>query len=336
MRSKLFMRIIAYISFSDFCGNVPYTITKRPSDGSIWCTIQGFMNLYFYPVSWIWTTILVYFLYSFATKGRLPLSEGIVNCFGWGIPIFTTLLILTTNRYDRYSDDDQYEVCTIGGKNLQAAFIWHIVSYYGLFLLCVLIMVILYARIFKVKLIGKTAVSVQMLQLASQSLQLYPLAMIICWLPEIVAFWIQQYNDDDDFYHIAIMMKLSNGIFTSIIFFYNSQNARRLWISLITGTVPIPRYISKDSSSAVSAASHTTVLGHNNQSNIISAASKSYLAQSYPESTEAYSDDFSVEYNQKLPELTASLLTRAGSITALERFSQTASMKVPILSSTSD
>src|SRR4051812_11698704 len=83
MRKKLFMQIITIISVSDLIGNISYTMTYRPNNGNWWCSLQGFCNMFFYPVSWMWTTMLMYFLYSLAVSGKLPLSRKFIHLICW-------------------------------------------------------------------------------------------------------------------------------------------------------------------------------------------------------------------------------------------------------------
>lgn len=233
MRGNIFMRIISFIAFATICGDIPYFVIMRTDDGSLWCTIQGFLNLYFYPVSWVWTTVLMCFLFRMAT-GQKPFSEIYMHFVGWGAPCVTTLLVLSTNTYGRFSSNDDNDVCTIGGP-YETAFIWHIFSYYGLFIICLVVMVVLYFRILKIQESGLVAVSSHMMKLVLDSLMLYPLFMIICWTPELVAFIIQFINDNDEFYHCALIIKLSNGFFTTCVFFGKSQQARKLWLQILTG-----------------------------------------------------------------------------------------------------
>lgn len=233
MRSRLFMRIIFFISLSDFMGNLPYTTVHRPSSSSTLCSLEGFCNLYFYPVSWMWTTILVYFLYGLATEGKVPLSEVSVHVLCWGVPLVSALLVLTTNTYSRFDQNDDNEVCTIGG-NETSAFVWRIFIYYGLLFVCVLTMLSMYLRVIRIQTTGRSAVSEGMLTLAMESLQLYPLAMTVSWLPEFVTFFLQFEDHNDLALHISSIIKLSNGIFLAIIFFSKSQHARHLWLRLLT------------------------------------------------------------------------------------------------------
>lgn len=249
MRSRLFMRIIAFISLCDFLGNLPYTTTHRPETSSPWCSIEGFVNMYFYPASWLWTTILVYFLYALAITGKVPLSETAVHLICWGLPMITTLLVLTTNNFTRFDINDDNEVCTIGGDET-SAFIWRVINYYGLFVLCVVIMISLFITIIRIRKEGTSAVSVGILNLAIESLQLYPLAMLISWTPEFISFIIEFDEENALLFHIAVLLKISNGLLTSIIFFSKSEHARMLWSSCLTGTSRFTsRIFSHDSSS---------------------------------------------------------------------------------------
>lgn len=251
MRSRLFMKIIAFMSLCDFLGNLPYATTSRPHTSSAWCSIEGFVNLYFYPASWLWTTILVYFLYALATTGRVPLSEASVHLICWGLPMITALLVLTTNNFTRFDVNDDNEVCTIGGDKT-SAFIWHVINYYGLFLVCVVIMVCLFIAVIRIRKEGSSAVSEGILNLAIESLQLYPLAMLISWTPEFISFIIEFDKVNPLLFHIAVLLKISNGFFTSIIFFSKSVHARKLWLSCITGKNRFSsRIFSQDSRSSV-------------------------------------------------------------------------------------
>ncbi|RYH29986.1 hypothetical protein EON65_06610 [archaeon] len=233
MRHKIFMRIIAYISIADFFGNFSYVFLNRPDNHSISCQFQGFCNTYFYPVSWVWTTILMYFLYSLASTGKLPLSERTSHLIGWGLPFVLAVIVLTTNSYSRFIDDDNTEVCTLGPDNL-SAFIWRLVLYYCFFALCVLVMLVWYYQIDVLQRRGTSAVSARTLNFARNSLQLYPLAMSVCWFPEFVGFFLQFIAANDDYYDFTMNLRVCNGTLTALIFFWKSPTAREYWFNLLT------------------------------------------------------------------------------------------------------
>lgn len=248
MRERLFMRIISFISLSDLLGNIPYMTVIRPASSSSMCKFSGFINLYFYPVTWMWTTTLVYFLYGLAINGRVPMSELSVHGLCWGVPLILTLLVLTTNDYGRFDENDDNEVCTVGGDE-NSAFAWRIVIYYGLFLSCVFTMGYLYLKIIRIKRIGLSSVSEGMLNLAVESLSYYPVAMIVSWIPEFISFIIQFDHHNGLATHVSAIFKLANGVFMAVIFFSKSQHARLLWYRLLTNEpYHATRDISHDSS----------------------------------------------------------------------------------------
>jgi hypothetical protein len=236
LRKKLFMQIITFISLSDFIGNLPYTTTYRPPDGDFLCSLEGFANLYFYPVSWLWTTMLAYFLYSLATVGKLPFSKPRIHIFCWGLPLMFTLLMLTTNPYGKESDWGNTTVCTYGG-NTESGFIWHLITYYCLWIVCVVSMGVMYWRIDSIRASG-TAANLPILKLAMESLQLYPVIMFICWLPRVFTACIQfaslKFVGFRQLDLISDVFKILHGLFAALVFFAKSREARLKWVSLLT------------------------------------------------------------------------------------------------------
>ncbi len=231
LRKKLFMQIITFISVSDFIGNLPYTTMHRPGNGTWRCGLEGFFNLYFYPVSWMWTTMLAYFLYSLATDGKLPLSKLRIHIICWGLPLVFTLLILTTNPYGREESFGTTTVCTYGGNHV-SGFLWHLLTYYGLWVVCVACMGVMYWRIIDIRK-NKTAVNLPILKLAMESLQLYPVIMFLCWFARVVSACLQfagyRYVGDSAFVAFSDVCKILHGLFAACIFFYKSSEARQRW-----------------------------------------------------------------------------------------------------------
>lgn len=231
MRRKLFMQIIAFISISDLIANSPYLSTYRPPNGNWQCSMSGFINLYFYPVSWIWTTTLMFFLYSLATKGKLPLSALIIHSFCWIFPLILTLLNLTTNTFGM-GQAHPYEVCVISAdKNQFAAEMWHIITYYGFWLVCVALMVLMYIRIVSMNQKDLSS-KFPLWQSSIAPLQLYPLAMFVCWMPHMIAVFCEYFSwfhGLNEFYFASDIIKITHGALTALIFFTNSTEARGRW-----------------------------------------------------------------------------------------------------------
>lgn len=245
MRKKLFMQIICYISMADLAGNSLYMTSNRPPNGSFRCGLEGFINLYAYPVSWLWSTVLMYFLYNLAVKGKLPLSLPIFHCICWLVPLVFTLLNLTTNSYGRSDDYPDYEVCVLDG-NFEDGMIWHTVTYDCLWLFCIIIMAFMYFRILCLRN-GDLAISVEKFKLATKTLGKYPIALFIFWFPHMLSVFVlrtvlYKYHIIE-YYIAALVIKIFHGVATTMIFFFDSAEARENWYELciyiwyyITGT----------------------------------------------------------------------------------------------------
>jgi hypothetical protein len=229
MRSKLFMRIIAYISLSDMLGNFPYVLPYRPHHGP-WCIMQGLINITFYPMSWLWTLALAYLLYFLATENRFPSEKFVlsINVVCWGLPVFLTALSTTCTIYG-YSTFGiyPYEVCIF--RKETDAVIYHGIFYYGLLVLCWVLMVMMKRRLIKLQAASLSP----SYQIARTSLSLYPPALIVCWFPHCILFLVGfVYHERYGFYFMSDVLKLSHGVVTAAIFFYKSPEARRLWSRL--------------------------------------------------------------------------------------------------------
>jgi len=234
MRRKMFFQIICYISLADTVGNTLYINPNRPVDGSIMCSIEGFLHLYCYPVSWLWSTMLMYFLYSLAFEGKLPLSYNVIHMACWGIPLVLTLLNLTTNSYGHPSDYTKYEVCSISG-NMYTGEIWHDTTYYGVWLLCVIAMIFMYCRIISVAK-HDLAISVSEFQLALSTMGKYPVALVVFWFPHmffVVLSGIVPLDSRGIAYLIGVLMYILHGAGTTVIFFHHSPLTQKLWIDAL-------------------------------------------------------------------------------------------------------
>ena len=231
MRVNVFIHIVCFISVCDMLGNSTYLSTERPEDGTVWCSINGFMNLYFYPVSWMWTTILMHFLYDLAISGKLNYSMGFVHLVAWGGPLMLTLLVLATNTYGK--DPDSRGTCSYGGDH-EVGFIYHMITYYGLFIACAIYMCWMFAVVRRIwRQQEQLNPASPTLTLALYSLKLYPQAMILLWGPRVIGVLMQfcfPASDSDGFFYfflVAGVLKILHGAVTSFIFFYKSSSARQ-------------------------------------------------------------------------------------------------------------
>lgn len=221
------MPIIAMISFCDIMGNLPYCMGICPSNGEILCSFQGFLNLYFFPVSWMYSTMLVYLLRGAFLNRKIPLSEMIIHFTCWIVPLTFTLLILTTNEY-AYGGD--LCICTIGGTHVDDGLIWHAVTYYGLLYLCCFLMFVWVYQMRQIVLV------LQYFRVGIVLFQ-YPLAMFCMWVPYAAIAIASYFSDDPGYYQDALFVteqiKILHGAATAVIFFMNSFEARQRWVRLL-------------------------------------------------------------------------------------------------------
>ena len=230
MRNKPFMKIVAYVSIADFFGNVGYLRPNKPPSGSADCIIEAFFNAALYPCSWMWTTILVYFLYRLATEGHTPENFTIYYIICWMLPIILFLIQTPFTEFKR-PNDYEFEVCAVGGYS---GLIYHMITYYGLYFATLLTMCYLQWRIYLLEKQGVENVKAPAFKIAKSALTLYPIWMSICWLPHVATvivlnFFTWKGNAEDMVYYLGDILKIMHGGIAAIIFFVKSHEARRLW-----------------------------------------------------------------------------------------------------------
>lgn len=230
LREKLFMRIIAFISFSDLIANIPYASERRPDDDTPLCTLSAFFNIYFYPAGWLWTAVLMLLLYSLATTGKLPFSRVLLHLVCWGVPLVLALLNFAFGKSQSQQNKFAFDICLLGGTTREI-FIYHMVSYYGLFLVCIMAMMFMYWNISR---IDKSEIKSRFpsFKEAKNTLQLYPLALVVCWVPHFITILCADFAPFEglnEFFFVADILKILHGSVTAVIFFYKSGEARNKW-----------------------------------------------------------------------------------------------------------
>lgn len=238
MWSKIFMRIIFYAALSIFIANA--TVFSNSPDDYYLCYFQGVFQQFFYPASWIWTTILAYLIYCLVMFGKIEMEELKMHLFGWGIPFLTTLLPLTTSTYKRGSDDDGFcwietraDVHDDGWTEF-----WQGSTFAGIAFACTLCMAYYGFAVYKKIQIQKTQCSPAVIN-AMNTLFIYPVIIVACWLPSALqALCYPGYSAHS---HIIIgvnSLAISQGGFSAIAFFVNSKETRSNWLNLTLTLFP--------------------------------------------------------------------------------------------------
>lgn len=237
MWSKIFMRIIFYAALSVFIANA--TVFSNSPDDYYLCAFQGVFQQFFYPSSWIWTTILSYLIYSLVMFGKIEMEELKMHLFGWGIPLVTTLIPLTTATYERGSDDDGF--CWLrsrGDRYDEWTLFWQGSTFAGIAFACALCMAYWGARIYHKIRIQKVECSPAVVN-AMNTLFIYPFLIVLCWLPE--ALQTVFYPDYSARSHVVIgvtSFAISQGGLSAVAFFVNSKETRTNWLNLFVTLFP--------------------------------------------------------------------------------------------------
>lgn len=232
MRSKLFVMIIAFISIGDAIGNFPYMFPYRPHTGDWWCSISAFMSLAGYPMGWLWTVALVYWLYSLGTIGKICDDLITLHCLCWGVPILLAFLTLVFTRYTQGSEID---VCSIDSS--EKSELYHFISYFGLLTLSLVAMFIFFLKLQLLYRRNDMNVTSNAFMIARSALQWYPSSLFIFWLPHLVTefcFLAGLYTNEIflKVYYAFVVWKSLHGLAAAVVFFSKSKEARTLWWDL--------------------------------------------------------------------------------------------------------
>jgi hypothetical protein len=231
MRYRLFMQIITFMSIGDVIGNFTYMFPYRPTSGNWWCDVQAFTSFVGYPVEWLWTVILVYFLYTLAVTGEVPKSTWKFHLLSWTLPVILALCALFTSKYTH--SGQVADVCSI--NTTHAATIYHIVVFYGLLIICFAVMLFLFLSLcwheFYLHDIKTDSIT---LGVAKRALVIYPCLMFFFWLPHGISATISLKQDARNVYDVLLMWKTLHGLAVALVFFGQSEEARRVWYHFIT------------------------------------------------------------------------------------------------------
>ena len=237
MWNKIFMRIIFYAAISIFIANA--TVFSNSPDDYYLCYFQGVFQQFFYPASWIWTTILSYLIYCLVMFGKIEMEELKMHMIGWGIPLLTTLLPLTTSTYKRGEDDDGF--CWIESRgdiyNRWTLF-WQGLTFAGIAFACAACMVYWGGRMYYKVRIEKTECSPAVRD-AMNTLFIYPIIIVLCWLPEALQAVAYPGTPANSPWIIGVTsVAIFQGGCSAIAFFCTSKETRLNWLNLCITLFP--------------------------------------------------------------------------------------------------
>ena len=223
-----FTHIIFAISLCDFLGSIG-NVLGFPRNGSVACTVQAFLYLFFFPASWFWTAALVYQLRCVAIHNKIWLRVRYLHMLCWTIPLILALAPLSTNTYGQDDYLEGSSVCNVGGNSLKA-YNWSLGDTGSEFLLCFVLMMFHVIEIGLFFRKNKELISDSKKSLFCAT-RLYPLGMLVAWLPfTIVEFYYSSGNYKWRAWELVQLLSTQYGTFLGLIYFVYSKQARDIWI----------------------------------------------------------------------------------------------------------
>lgn len=236
---SLLYQVLAYISFGDLMGNASYLSEERPRNGSLACNVEGFLNIFAYPVSWLWTLYLAYVLYYLAVYEIMLDKMKIAHIICWGVPLIFALGQIGNGGYGRHSDEP-YDMCA-SGEGRQAT-VYHRITYYGLLLLCIIFMFVMRIHTLYLTYYKKDPCTLtESFRVSTETLGYYPWILVICWIPHGITRSLKHVTAA--WYVFGICMKIAHGFLLACTYFFQSSHARKIfwqtwnpwfWFHLIT------------------------------------------------------------------------------------------------------
>jgi hypothetical protein len=238
MRSKLFMRFIAFMALGDILGNIPYLYTWPYSPHSDWCYIGGVLLQTGSVSAWLWTSALCYMWHRASKRTLKGLTWHIMPTFHiicWGVPLAFALPSIALSSFENSTTYDG--VCsTYGSYNAR---LYHNIWAYTLLVLCMIFMIVLYLDLVNLDQGRSRQSEVSVAQMrnvaaAKSTLVFYPILFIVFWLPKLILTTCYELLNASNTpfektIDICTCWYMFHGVAVAAVFFYNSPLARSLW-----------------------------------------------------------------------------------------------------------
>jgi hypothetical protein len=226
MRKGNFLPMILYMSVCDLGLNAASAMGFPRAESPL-CWVQGLIQNYFAVAGWFWTTVLAYRVYCFVRYGRCKLKKRYMHLICWVLPIFLTLVPLTTADYGNQKAHAQTCVYVRRGDNARWWVpVWAYTTFFGWLFLCIFLM-LAWQIITYVKYRNSNMQAI--VSRTYDKVYLYPIAMIVCWM---LSFWCNALSTHSGalLYQLNVVFGISDGVLCAIIFMVKSEEARRRWV----------------------------------------------------------------------------------------------------------
>jgi len=282
--NKIYMKLIMMLSLCDAMGSLG-TMMGYPSLSSA-CEAQAILIFFFYRASWMWSTAISFSLYCQVMHGRLFVTFRTLFYFVWGLSILLEVLPiifgLTYGNCYRFAPSlpqattfGTLAIDGVPGESIEQKFKqWMGLSFVfplaiNLAIMFICHMFINFRVVPSLKSSG-TDTSKRVLR-CLRTAQVYPLLMLVCWVPHITAFLlVNNVPAMADSAYLVIVLSFAwgslQGFWLFLLYFYRSQYSRVLWSLYIFG---------ENSSYYIYQESHLHTVGRESQRTTVSRNSDS-------------------------------------------------------------
>jgi hypothetical protein len=237
MGKRPFMRIIFWISFCDLVGSVCGAFGFPPNSSPL-CPIQSFVLVSFFKASWMWIVVLCYQMNYFLKFGRFGLRPWQMHIIIWSLSFGTSLMPLAAVEYGRDDDPAGWCFLTNGTSGSKVTFYWGLATFNIVLIICLVTMITLSILMY-VRFRGLTDTVRQNVVHIVHGFYLYPLGMMVVWLPGCIISAASNANALDRRFNtvlafgILAVVNTQNGTITALIFMMLSKESWQRWHRLI-------------------------------------------------------------------------------------------------------
>lgn len=248
LRKLRFLEMVFYVSVNDFIAGLSVGLFSLFT-GEVQCFIQGFTTGYNYLVAAFWTVVITYQLFVAVQTGKIIQDLYVFHWICWVIPLIVTLLVLTTNTFGRYGDDDSTVTwCFVGNTRRSfpnSILFWELMSFYIWLWLSILLMFIIVIFVNK-KVRSMTTVS-EVIRSSLQKLYFYPVIFIFSWtLPSIADTYAVVNNGKHVNKWVGLLsdfLPVLQGVPLAVVFFTRNPIVRETWLAYLSKYAKFGRYL---------------------------------------------------------------------------------------------
>jgi len=223
--SKVFLKMVFYLSFSDFMTSICLTFGGTRSNSSL-CFLQGLVTNYFGIASFFWSAAICYQVYLVVFYRKVQQDFRVLAATCWIIPLFASLLPLTTTTSAKDSGTKGW--CFLDSRSGYPDWLlsfWYIFSFYFWLgsIMCFLTFVV--SSVSYKLYVGQRGLTADADKIVRRILP-YPFIVIFCWIVSAVVqlgirFGWENPVQEDSAVDIVFnyVLPTSQGTFSALVYF---------------------------------------------------------------------------------------------------------------------